>query len=69
MPSRNGSGEDVVAEDDDVLLPRLAPEGENDDDLRDDVAGLFGIDLDDAPMSTPVDLDGDGGEGTWGFAS
>jgi hypothetical protein len=62
MPSRNGYGEDVVAEDDDILLPGLAPEGEN-DDLRDDVAGLFGIDLDDAHVSTPVDLDVDGGEG------
>jgi hypothetical protein len=27
---------------------------------------LFGIDLGDAPMLTPVDLDGDSGEGTTG---
>jgi hypothetical protein len=27
-PSRNGSEEDTMAEDDDVLLPSLAPEGE-----------------------------------------
>jgi hypothetical protein len=41
-----------MAEDDDVLLPGLAHEGEN-DDLRDDVVALFGIDLDDAhvPLS------------------
>jgi hypothetical protein len=32
----NGSGEDAMAEDDNVLLPSLAPEGENDDDLKDD---------------------------------
>jgi hypothetical protein len=51
-PSRNESDEDTMAEDDDVLLPGLAHEGEN-DDLRDDVVALFGIDLDDAhvPLS------------------
>ena len=50
-----------MAEDDGVLPPGLAPEGENDDDTRDDAAALFGIDLGDG--YAPIDLDGGGGEG------
>ena len=42
-----------MAEDDGELPPGMAPEGENDDDIRDDAAALFGVDLG----------DGDGGEG------
>jgi hypothetical protein len=33
-------------EDDGVLPPGLAPEGENDDDIHEDAATLFGVDLD-----------------------
>ena len=50
-----------MAEDDGVLSPRLAPEGENDDDTRDNAAALFGIDLRDG--YAPIDLDDGGGEG------
>jgi hypothetical protein len=42
-----------MAEDDGDLLLGMAPEGEIDDDIRDDAAALFGVDLG----------DGDGGEG------
>jgi hypothetical protein len=42
-----------MAEDDGDLLPSMAPEGENDDDIRDDAAALFDVDPG----------DGDGGEG------
>jgi hypothetical protein len=52
-----------MAEDDDILLPSMAPKGKNDDDLKDDAVALFDIDLDDAPVLTPIDLNGDGGEG------
>ena len=57
---RNGAGE-AMAEDDGVLPPGLAPEGENDDDTHDDAAVLFSIDLGDG--YAPIDLDDGGGEG------
>jgi hypothetical protein len=53
-----------MAEDDGLLPPGLALDGKNDDDTRDDTAALFGIDLGDGPAApTPIELDGDGGEG------
>lgn len=66
-PHRRGTSpeRDAMAKDDVVLLPRLAPEGENDDDLRDDASALFVYDLGDAPLLTPIDLDDDGGEGAF----
>jgi len=48
-----------MAEDDGELPPGMAPEGENDDDIRDDAAALFGVDLG----------DGDGGEGATASAN
>ncbi|XP_066313607.1 zinc finger BED domain-containing protein DAYSLEEPER-like [Miscanthus floridulus] len=48
-----------MAEDDGELSPGMAPEGENDDDIRDDAAALFGVDLG----------DGDGGEGATASAN
>ena len=48
-------GEDQAPHPDDEL------EVEDDDDLRDDAAGLFGIDLGDG--NQPIDLDGDDGDG------
>jgi len=48
-----------MAEDDGELPPGMAPEGENDDDIRDDAAALFGVDLG----------DGDGGEGSIAHSS
>jgi hypothetical protein len=42
-----------MAKDDGDLLPGMAPKGKNNDDICDDVAALFGVDL----------RDGDGGEG------
>jgi hypothetical protein len=61
---RNEVGEEAMAEDNGVLSPGLAPKGENDDDTRDNVAALFGIDLEDGYASpTLIELDGDGGEG------
>jgi hypothetical protein len=54
-----------MAEEDDHLPPGLAPEGENDDDVREDATALFGIDLGDGPAA-PIDLDGDGGGGDTG---
>jgi hypothetical protein len=53
---------------DDGLPPGLAPEGENDDDIRDDMAALFGIDVGDG-SAVPIDLDGDGGEGATGLVN
>ena len=50
-----------MAEDNGILPPGLAPEGENDDDTRDNAAALFGIDLRDG--YAPIDLDDGGGEG------
>ena len=50
-----------MAEDDGVLPPGLAPEGENDDNTRDDTAMLFGIDLRDG--YAPINLDDGDGEG------
>ena len=50
-----GDGEDQAPHLDDKL------EVEDDDDLRDDAAGLFGIDLGDG--NQPIDLDGDDGDG------
>jgi hypothetical protein len=47
--------------DDDVVLPGMAPEGEDNDDLREDAAALFGVDL--RASQAPIDLDGGGGEG------
>ena len=47
--------------DDDAVLPGMAPEGEDDDDLREDVAALFGVDL--RASQALIDLDGGGGEG------
>ena len=49
-----------MAEDDGVLPPGLAPEGENDDDTRDDAVVLFGNDLGDG--YAPIDMDDGGGE-------
>ena len=55
--------------DEDGLLPvGLAPEGENDDDTRADVAALFGIDLRDG-SAAPIDVDADGGEGATATAN
>ncbi|XP_066384513.1 zinc finger BED domain-containing protein RICESLEEPER 2-like [Miscanthus floridulus] len=48
-----------MVEDDGELPPGMAPEGENDDDIRDDAAALFGVDLG----------DGDGGEGATASAN
>jgi hypothetical protein len=48
--------------DDDAVLPGMAPEGEDDDDLREDAAALFGVDL--GASQAPIDLEGNGGEGT-----
>jgi hypothetical protein len=39
----------------------MAPEGEDDDDLREDAAALFGVDL--GASQALIDLDGGGGEG------
>jgi hypothetical protein len=50
---------------DDGLPPSLAPEGENDDDIGDDAAALFGIDVGDG-FAVSIDLDGDGSEGATG---
>jgi hypothetical protein len=50
---RNGARDAAVAEDDGDLPPGMAPKGENDDDICDDAAALFGVDL----------RDGDGGKG------
>ena len=50
-----GDGEDQAPHPDDEL------EVEDDDDLCDDAAGLFGIDLGDG--NQPIDLDGDDGDG------
>jgi hypothetical protein len=50
---------------DDGLPPGLAPEGENDDDIGDDAAALFGIDIQDG-SAVLIDLDDDGGEGATG---
>jgi hypothetical protein len=51
---RHGDGEDRV-DDDDLEI-------KDDDDLRDDVAGLFGVNLGDDNVSTDVDVgDGDSG--------
>ena len=47
--------------DDDAVLLGMAPEGEDDDDLREDAAALFGVDL--GASQAPIDLDGGGGEG------
>jgi hypothetical protein len=47
---------------DDGLPPGLVPEGENDDDIGDDTAALFSIDVGDG-STVLIDLDGDGGEG------
>jgi hypothetical protein len=55
-----------MAEDDDVLLFVLAPKDENDDDLRDGDVALFGIDLRDAVVPTPIDLEDNDGEGATG---
>jgi hypothetical protein len=53
-----------MAEDDGLLPPGLALEGENDDDTRADAAAMFGFDLGDGSATpTPIDLDDDGGEG------
>ena len=41
--------------DDDAVLPGMAPEGEDDDDLREDAAALFGVDL--GASQAPIDLD------------
>lgn len=46
---------------DDASPPGLGPEGENDDDIREDAAALFGIDLGDGSAPSPINLDGDGG--------
>ncbi|XP_066316658.1 zinc finger BED domain-containing protein RICESLEEPER 2-like [Miscanthus floridulus] len=48
-----------MAEDDGELPPGMAPEGENDDDIHDDTAALFGVDLG----------DGNGGEGATASAN
>jgi hypothetical protein len=48
-----------MAEDDGDLPPGMAPEGENDDDICDDAAALFGVDLG----------DGAGGEGATATAN
>ena len=50
-----------MAEDDGVLLPGLAPEGEDDDDTREDAIALFGIDV--SSGFAPIDLDSGGGKG------
>ena len=50
-------GEDLAPHPDEEL------EIENDDDLRDDAASLFGIDLGDGDGNQPIDLDGDDGDG------
>jgi len=47
--------------DDDAVLPGMAPEGEDDDDLREDAAALFGVDL--GASQALIDLDGGSGEG------
>jgi hypothetical protein len=46
---------------DDGLPPGLAPKGENDDDIGNDAAALFGIDIQD-DSAVPIGLDDDGGE-------
>jgi hypothetical protein len=46
-------GEDLAPHPDEEL------EIEDDDDVRDDAAGLFGIDLGDGNQPQPIDLDGD----------
>ena len=51
------NGEDLAPHPDEEL------EIENDDDLRDDAAGLFGIDLGDGDGNQPIDLDGDDSDG------
>jgi hypothetical protein len=50
----------MEAEDDGVLPPGLAPEGENDDDLGADAVALFGIDVGDGSAAAPIDLDATG---------
>jgi hypothetical protein len=61
---RNGAGDEAMAEDDGVLPPGLAPEGENNDDTKDDAVALFGIDLEDGSAApTLIELDGNSGEG------
>ena len=50
-----------MAEDDVVLPPSLAPEGEIDDNTHEDAVALFDIDV--GSGSAPIDLDGDGGGG------
>jgi hypothetical protein len=53
-----------MAADDGDRLPGLDPEGEDDDDLRDDAMAVFGIDVGDGPVaSAPIDLDGEDGGG------
>jgi len=47
--------------DDDAILPGMAPEGEDNDDLREDATALFGVDL--GASQAPIDLDGGVGEG------
>jgi hypothetical protein len=52
-----------MAEDEGMLPPGLAPKGENDDDIADGVAALFGIDLGDGNDSgalVHIDQEGDG---------
>ena len=44
-----------------MIAAGLPPE-DDDDDTRDDVAALFGVDVD-SGSAAPIDLDGDGGEG------
>jgi hypothetical protein len=48
-----------MSEDDGDLPPGMAPKGKNDDDICDDSAALFGVDLG----------DGDGGEGAMATAN
>jgi hypothetical protein len=58
------AGEDDIVwpltSNDDLIVAGLAPK--NDNDTYEDAAVLFGIDV--GSGSTPIDLDGDGGEGT-----
>ena len=66
-PSRYGAG--GMAEDEGMLPPGLTPEGENDDDIADGAAALFGIDLGDGDNSgapVHIDLEGDGSGGVGG---
>jgi hypothetical protein len=50
-----GDGEDLALHPDDLL------EAEDDEDLRDDAAGLFGIDIGDG--NQPINVDGDDDDG------